>query len=513
MKFQSLLPWPFGVALISCVAASCAGPVARSGFLQAALPTSGGTGTEKAAPMAAPAEKVVTYNKDIAPIIYSNCSGCHRAGEVAPFSLLTYADAKKRAKQIALVTGNHFMPPWKADEGKEKFTDAHQLSMDEISKLSKWVDAGAPEGDKADLPPAPKFADGWQNGEPDAVFAPTEAYNLAAEGDDVYRCFVIPTSYTEDCYVAAMEVRPGNRAVVHHVIAYLDSSGKARDKDAADPGPGYTSFGGIGVTPSGSLGGWAPGLVPRMAPSGEGILLPKGSDIVLQVHYHKSGKPETDLTKIGIYFAKGPIDKRIRNLIVVNPLLRIPAGDADYTTSAQRRVPTDITVLSITPHMHLLGKDMNISATLPDGSEKKLVHVNDWDFNWQMVYGLKDPIKLPAGSQVNLTASYDNSANNPVNPTTPPRNVTWGEQTTDEMCIAFLSYTVDSEHLTKGEAAENLPGGLGGGGGDGLGGKNSVIRQMALRMFDKDGDGKLNEQERQTALDWWREHGGALPKQ
>ncbi|BCM90906.1 hypothetical protein IAD21_02769 [Abditibacteriota bacterium] len=507
MKFPSIFRWPLALALTSGVAVSCAGLLNQSqpgGFTAIGLPAKGGS----VAPKAAPAAKVVTFNKDIAPIIYSNCSSCHRAGEVAPFPLLSYDDAKKRAKQIAIVTESHVMPPWKADEGKEKFADAHQLSMDEIAKIRQWTDAGAPEGAKADLPPAPKFAQGWQNGEPDAIFQATEAYNLAAEGDDVYRCYVIPTNYTEDRYVSAMEVRPGNHAVVHHVIAYLDTSGKAREKDAADPGPGYTSFGGIGVTPAGSLGGWAPGLVPRLADAGEGILLPKGADIVLQVHYHKSGKPETDLTKIGVYFAKGPVDKRIRSMMVINPLIRIPAGDANYTTTATRKVRDDITVLSITPHMHLLGKDMQISAALPDGSEKKLVHVNDWDFNWQMIYGLKQPMKLPAGTQVNLTARYDNSTDNPLNPTTPPRTVTWGEQTTDEMCIAFLFYTVDSEHLTKGEVAETMPGG---GGGGILGGLSPGLRQMAMKLFDKDGDGKLNEEERQTALAWWRDHGAAIP--
>lgn len=501
MKFQSFLRWPLLLVLTSGVAVSCLAPLSRS------LST-GEPAYKSIEAKAAPDAQTVTYSKDIAPIIYENCSSCHRAGEVAPFSLLTYADVKKRAKQIALVTQNHVMPPWKADEGKEKFADAHQLSMDEIAKISQWTGAGAPEGNKADLPPTPKFAQGWQNGEPDAVFQPSGTYDLAAEGDDVYRCYVIPTDYTEDRYVSAMEVRPGNRAIVHHVIAYLDTSGKAREKDAADAGPGYTSFGGIGVTPSGSLGGWAPGLVPRMAPAGEGILLPKGADIVLQVHYHKSGKPETDLTKIGLYFAKGPVDKRIRSMMVVNPLLRIPAGDANYTTSASRNVRDDITVLSVTPHMHLLGKDMQISATLPDGKEEKLVHVNDWDFNWQMIYGFKDPVKLPAGTQVNLTARYDNSADNVLNPTSPPKTVTWGEQTTDEMCIAFLFYTVDKEHLLKGEVGNNAVGGIGLGGGGGAGGGiNSALMQMAIKMFDKDGDGKLNDDERQTALAWWRDHG------
>ena len=406
----------------------------------------------------------VTWSKQIAPIVYNNCSNCHRPGEVAPFPLMNYDDAKKRARQMAIVTESRFMPPWKADEGKEKFEDAHRLTDEQIGLIGQWAKDGAPEGDKAQAPALPSFVAGWQNGQPDVVLQPETKYDLAAEGDDVYRCFVIPTNYDTDRYVAAMEVRPGNAAVVHHVIAYLDTTGQAREKDAADPGPGYTSFGGIGFMPSGSLGGWAPGLNARLTPAGSGLLLPKGADIVLQVHYHKSGKPEVDQTKIGLYFTKGEIDKQVRIMLLVNPALRIPAGDDNYVERAAVTIPTDITALAATPHMHLLGKEMELTATLPDDTKKKLVRVDDWDFNWQMTYVFKEPIKLPKGTTVDLMARYDNSANNPSNPSNPPRAVKWGEQTTDEMCIAFVPYTVDSEHLLKGEAAPRLPFTFGGGG-------------------------------------------------
>ncbi len=440
----------------------------------------------------------VTWSRDIAPIVYANCSSCHRPGEVAPFPLLNYSDVKKRARQIAIVTQSRFMPPWKADEGKEKFADAHRLSAREIGLFQQWAKDGAPEGQAKNAPPAPKFVSGWQLGEPDATFAPEAAFGVGAEGDDVYRCFVIPTNYSQDRFVSAMEVRAGNRTLVHHVIAYLDTTGKARALDAADAGPGYTSFGGIGVTPSGMLGGWVPGLVPRPAPESSGTLLPKGADIVLQVHYSRSGKPESDLTKIGLHFTKGVVDKRIRTLMILNPLLRIPAGEANYRTSASKTIPRDITVLSVTPHMHLLGKEMSVSATLPDGMAKKLVRVGDWDFNWQMMYSFREPVRLPSGTRIDLAARYDNSSANLLNPSSPPKTVTWGEQTRDEMCLAFLSYTVDSEHLTQGQAVENLPGGSG---------ANQGLRELALKMFDKNGDGKLDDDERQSALDWWRKHG------
>jgi hypothetical protein len=390
-----------------------------------------------------------TFNKHIAPIVFENCTSCHRPDEVAPFSLMNYQDVKKRAKMIALVTEKRLMPPWKADEGREKFHDARLLSDQQIDTIKQWAAGGAPEGNAADLPPLPKYTSGWQMGQPDAVFEPDEDYSLAAEGEDIYRCFVVPADYKEDRYVSAMEVRPGNRSIVHHVIVYIDTSGKARQKDAADPGPGYTSFGGVGFSAAGTLGGWAPGNLPRRLPPGVGILLPKGADLVFQVHYHRSGKVETDRTKIGVYFAEGPVDKKMHVLPLLSPILRIPPGEKNYEAKASFPVLFDATVLSVMPHMHLLGRDMTVTATLPDGTEKKLVRVPDWDFNWQTTYVLNQPMKLPRGARVSLVAHYDNSTDNPRNPSNPPRLATWGEETTDEMCIAFIAFTADAEHLTK----------------------------------------------------------------
>ena len=399
---------------------------------------------------------VPTFNQDVAPLLYEQCSPCHRPGEVAPFSLLTYEDARKRGRQIAAITERRLMPPWKADPHYGAFQDARVLDQEQIGLLAEWVKGGMPEGAAADRPPVPEFTNGWQLGEPDLVVQPEAAYDLAAEGADVYRCFVVPTDFDRDRYVSAIEVRPGQRSVVHHVIAYLDNSGRARQLDAKAPGPGYTSFGGIGVPPSGALGGWAPGLTTRRLPPGVGVLLPKGCDIVLQVHYHKSGKPETDLTKMGLWFCQEPVDKRLRVFPIVNPFIRIPPGDADYQATAGIKVPADVTILQVTPHMHLLGRSMTVEATLPDGRAEPLVRVPDWDFNWQTSYTLAEPLHLPQGSRINLTAKYDNSVGNPYNPNDPPRLVTWGEQTTDEMCIAFVSYTVDAEHLAAGQG----PGGI-----------------------------------------------------
>jgi hypothetical protein len=404
-----------------------------------------------------------TFNKDIAPVIFQNCADCHRPGEVAPFSLLDYQDVKKHAATIVKVTQRHVMPPWKAEKGFGEFHDARFLSEEQIALFKNWKEAGMPEGNAVDLPAPPKFTEGWMLGKPDLVCKPAESYTLEAEGRDVYRCFVIPSQYAEDRYVAAVEVRPGNRAIVHHVIAYLDTSGKARELDAADSGPGYGTFGGVGFLPSGSLGGWAPGNFPRLLPDSIGVLLPKGADIVLQVHYHKTGKVETDQTRIGLYFCRGPVDKRQRVFPLSSRNLNIPPGDTNFTVRASLPILFDVSVHAIMPHMHLIGKEMAVVATLPDGSTRPLIKIPDWDFNWQNTYRFKEPVPLPRGSRVDLVARYDNSSDNARNPSHPPQWVRRGEETTNEMCIAFLYYTVEIEHLTQGKTVTGFPDTFGGG--------------------------------------------------
>jgi hypothetical protein len=412
----------------------------------------------------------VTFAKDVAPILYKSCTPCHRSGEVAPFTLGGYEDARKRAAQIAAVTESRVMPPWKADSHGE-FHDERLLSANEIGLLKQWAAEGAKEGSKAAAPPAPSFPAGWSLGQPDATLTPTEDYTLAADGRDVYRCYVLPNPNDADRFLSAIEFKPGNRAVVHHVIAYLDTTGQARKLDAGEPGPGYSAGGGgIGFPPSGFLGGWAPGNYPRRLPEGVGIPWPKGADIVLQVHYHKSGKPEADRTKIGLYYTRGTVDKKLYTLPLMQPGLFIPPGKADYSATAQLPVVFDASLLTILPHMHLLGTSIAVSATLPDGTTKPLIRIPHWDFNWQNTYAYREPLKLPKGTQLHLTAYYDNSTGNVRNPNSPPRMVTWGEQTTDEMCLAFLGFTVDSEHLTKGVEA-NVP-------SFGNGGRRGLLRRI-----------------------------------
>ncbi len=395
-----------------------------------------------------------TYAVNVAPILRAKCEGCHRPGEVAPFSLQTYAQASAWAKDIARYTQNGLMPPWKPAPNYGEFLEAHDRQLNEIERatLAKWADAGAPQGDPKRTPAPRHFTQGWQLGEPDAVLTPARAFHLTADGEDVYRNFVVKTNFSEDRYLSAVEIRAGNSAIVHHVINYIDSRGvsdKLEGKEN-DGQPGYTSFGGPGFLPTGILGGWAPGNDPHWLPDGVAMKLPKGARVVIQVHYHKDGKPETDQTRIGLHFTRKPVDKLVRGAMPVNFLFRIPAGESRYKVEATSIISEDSHALAVTPHMHLLGREMKVWATLPDATEIPLVWIKDWDFNWQATYYLKQPVALPKGTKVHLTAYYDNSPGNPRNPLpNQARTVGWGEQTTDEMCIAFLTTTHDAEHLAQ----------------------------------------------------------------
>ncbi len=399
----------------------------------------------------------VTYNRDIAPILYKNCATCHHEGEVAPFNLTSFKDAQKRAKQLALVTQSGFMPPWKAEHGFGDFEGEMRLTEEQKGLLKQWADDNTPEGNPSEKITPPTFPKGWSTGTPDHVAEMAEEYTLEASGSDDYHCFVIPTSYSEDRYIKSVEVKPGDRNIVHHVIAYLDTSGQARKKDAADPSPGYRSFGGPGIVPAGVIAGWAPGNQPYNLPEGVGVLLPKGADIVMEVHYHKSGKVEKDRTKIGITFQKSPVDKRVRTAPVINPFLNIPPGKPDYTVESDLTLPGNVHLLGSTPHMHLLGKEMTVTAVKPDGEVLPLVRIPKWDFNWQITYNFKSALAVPKGTRLHLVAKYDNTTSNPNNPSNPPRTVHWGEQTTDEMCLAFVPYLVDDEHLLQGIEPEGYP--------------------------------------------------------
>jgi len=381
-----------------------------------------------------------TYNKDIAPILYKNCAGCHRPGEVAPFSLLTYADTAKRAALIATVTKARVMPPWKAEPGHGEFQDARRLTDEQIVLLQQWAGNGAPEGDAAAKPTPPAFASGWQLGQPDRVLTAPAKYSVPPDGPDQFRCFVIPLNLDEDAYVGAMEFRADDRRTVHHALVFIDPNGQGRKLAAGSKDGGYTCFGSPGFA-AGLMGGWAPGQLPSKPVPGYAITLRKGSDLVLQIHYHPSGKPAEDQSSLGLFFTDPPTKGRTVVLVGTNKI-DIPPGDSHYVVRASVTMPADGAVLRITPHAHYVCKDMKVDAYLPDGSVTPLIWIKDWDFNWQGSYTYATPVKLPKGTRVELQYTYDNSADNVRNPAHPPVRVTYGEQTTNEMGLAFLSIAV-----------------------------------------------------------------------
>jgi peroxiredoxin len=388
-------------------------------------------------------QAAVTYTRDIAPLLQAHCVKCHRDGEIAPFPLVSYAQASKRARQLVRVTQTRFMPPWKPEPNFGHFLNERRLTARELSILKEWADAGVPEGDPEDLPPPPRFAEGWQLGAPDMVVKMDEPFEVPADGRDIIRNFVIPVELTEDKLVSVAEFRPGNPRVVHHALFYLDRSGAARKKDAADPGLGYGSFGGPGFIPSGSIGGWAPGGTPQPLRDGMGRRLLKGSDVVLQIHYHPSGKTETDQSAIGIHFVKQKPQKPVIPVTIVDRGIYLAAGADHQAVSGSYTLPVDTTLVVVIPHMHLLGKEARATAKLPDGTVEPLLWIKDWNFNWQDQYHLAEPRKFPKGTRLDYEAVYDNSDKNPLNPNVPSRKVTWGEETTDEMFLCFFLVTTD----------------------------------------------------------------------
>jgi hypothetical protein len=384
----------------------------------------------------------VTFSEDVAPILYANCVSCHRPGEAAPFPLISYEDVSTRAKTIAKVTQSRQMPPWHAAHGYGEFADERGLTDAQIATIRDWVAGGMPAGSRAKMPPLPKFTEGWQLGAPDLVLEMPEPFPVPAGGPDIYRNFVLPTGLLEDKWVRAVEFRPGTRPVVHHSLIHYIRGGSAAKVVSSDGKPGFGGAMPAGLipafAPSGELGLWAVGTTPRALPDGLAWPLPKGSDVVLQVHLHPTGKPETERAKVGLYFASAAPARPIREMGVFGffgllAKIDIPPGEKNFTIKSSLALRADMQVLSVMAHAHYLGKEFKATATLPDGSTRPMLWIQDWDFNWQDRYFYKQPVALPKGTRIDVTISYDNSADNPRNPCTPPQRVQWGLQSTDEM--------------------------------------------------------------------------------
>ena len=415
--------------------------VLLAALLMAACQTTGPTTPTR--PQAA-GDQPVTFNNQVVRIFQRNCQTCHRPGEVAPFSLTTYNDAHARRDDIVEAVESRYMPPWKAVPGHGEFADARRLSDDDIRLIARWVADGAPEGDARDLPAPRKFPTGWTLGTPSAVLAMEEPFTVPPRTKDIYRCFVVPIRIAGDWrMIRASEVLPGNRKVVHHVQTFLDVTGKSVELDAAEPGPGYTCFGGPRFDSSGGLGGWAPGYPPIEIPSRVAWGIPPGARLVIQVHYHNPGdKPETDVTRVGVHFTTGPFDRRLSVVRALAWNFSIPAGAEREVIRASATLSNDVDAISIHAHMHLLGRAMTVTAHLPDGTTQPMLKIDDWDFEWQIRYSYKQPVPLPTGTRIVAECVYDNSSTNPKNPSKPPRVVTSGFETTDEMCLASVLGTV-----------------------------------------------------------------------
>jgi mono/diheme cytochrome c family protein len=387
------------------------------------------------AAQSAPVSGPVTFNQQIAPIIHHHCSSCHRPGEAAPFALLSYQDVLKQSKLIGKVTASHLMPPWKAEPASFPYRDERRLTENEIALIQSWVKQGLPEGG-GQKPIPPKFASGWQLGQPDLVLEMPAAYHVPAEGPDIYRNIALPLGQTEDKWITAIDLRPSARAVVHHVLYFADPKGRLHEKPRQGTEPGFSGMraGGASVP----LGGWALGAQPHFFPEGLALRLPKGSDLVVQYHFHPSGKPEAEKSLIGLYFARKAPERTLTRIqlpphYALFSGLDIPAGEKDFVIRDAYTLPVAVDAVGIGAHAHQIGRQLKMTATLPDGTVKTLLSIQDWDFAWQDRYFFQQLAPLPGGTRLEVEIHWDNSAENLRNPSSPPVRVTWGEESKDEM--------------------------------------------------------------------------------
>jgi len=405
--------------------------------------------------IAAPSNSSVTYYKDVAPIVQNRCQECHRPGEVAPMSFMTYDQVRPWAKAMKTAVLTKKMPPWSADPHYGKFSNDRSLSQAEIDTLVAWTDGGAAAGNPKDAPKPREYFEGWQIGKPDVVYELPTPIDVPASGIVDYTYVVIPMNFTEDKWVQFAEVRPDARSAVHHVLAFLRPPGNNFMKDA-EPGVPYiprrpASAGGQRgqgniqeQIPGEMLVGYAPGLPPSQCKPGEAKLIKAGSDIVLQLHYTPNGRAVTDRTKFGLIFAKEPPQKRVMSMMAINYFIKIPAGDANYEAHSRATLQQDVELVSLLPHMHLRGKDFLYKAVYPSGETQVLLSVPKYDFSWQIQYALDKELLLPKGTRIECTAHYDNSPNNPANPD-PTKEVRWGDQTFEEMMVGFFDVSFDAK--------------------------------------------------------------------
>ena len=434
--------------------------------------------------------KEVTFNRNVAPIFYKNCAECHRANDIAPMALMTYKEARPWARSIREKVLTREMPPWSPDPKYGEFTNDHRLAQKEIDTIVAWVDQGAKEGDAKDLQ-TPEFSSilGWRLGKPDAVFDIGQEFKVAAGMPDTIMNFIVPTNFKEDKWVTAAEILPGNRKVVHHVIAFIQTpemieefkkgGGRARalmqsdvfyrdgsllkvkaDAPVIDNGCGSPNGGSAFKRPSASeggdafglfLAGYAPGKGIDVFPAGTAKKVPAGSMLVFQMHYSSYGGKfegaQGDRTRLGLHFASKPPERSLNTVGIQNHYFKLPAGDGNHEVTACYTFDADVRLTSYMPHMHLRGKDMKYDVIYPDGRQETLLSVPKFSFNWQTMYYLKKPVTLPKGTKLIVTAHFDNSDKNKYNPD-PMKTIRWGDPTYEEMMIGWMEYYVDGAPRT-----------------------------------------------------------------
>jgi hypothetical protein len=396
----------------------------------------------------------VTFTKDVAPVLQRNCQTCHRPGEAAPFSLLTYEQTRPWAKAMKEAVLLKKMPPWFADPRYGRFANDRSMSQHDVDVLVAWAAAGAPQGDPKDLPPPLHFVEGWAIPKPDRIFELPHAFPIPATGTIEYQKVIVPTGFTEDKWVQFAEARPDDRARVHHMIAYIREPGspwlrqakpgeffvapKAQKEESAD----------TSALPSDFLVGYAPGQPPEMLPPGQGKLIKAGSDLVLEIHYTTNGTAATDRSRFGLVFAKEPPRERVLTLSATNGTFKIPPGASNHRVDAEFELGTTVKLSGLHPHMHGRGKDFEYRIVYPTGETETLLHVPRYNWHWQLWYTLASPIVLPKGTKIECTAHFDNSPNNPDN-ADPTKEVAWGDQSWDEMMVGFFNLVFDANMPVK----------------------------------------------------------------
>jgi len=391
----------------------------------------------------------VTFTKDVAPILQKHCQTCHRPGEAAPFSLMTYEQARPWAAAMKLAVKQKQMPPWFADPAIGHFANDRSLTEKEISTILAWANSGTPQGDPADMPAPATFVEGWGIPKPDVIFELPHPYSVPDSGMVEYQYVILPTGFTEDKWVQAAEARPTDRSVVHHIIAYIREPGSNYFKGQKTgvffeaPPPKQDDKNDTSALPSDFLVGYAPGQNAEILQPGQAKLIKAGSDIVLEVHYTPNGKATTDQTRLGIVFAKEKPKERVLTLSAVNGTFKIPPGDPNYRVDASFEVPREVRLVALHPHMHTRGKDFEYRLAFPTGETQTLLKVPAYNWHWQLWYNLDAPITLPKGTKIECTAHYDNSPDNPENPD-PTKTVIWGQQNSDEMMVGFFNLVFDA---------------------------------------------------------------------